>query len=379
MKRIGTDGAAVLGLTPSTADSNRLYSILLDARASTVTENMYDVTEKLLGNEKENAKLALDQLWKLKKNMHAQSDTATIDLLIKFYQDKLDILRNKEEHIKKVSKDSRTLLEEKRKKDSEIASVNQQIQEATEEISRLSEQLHKAKVKEQELILIEEQLKKELAGNENEIINGLYEIILAHQPVIEPDEEPSSPEPQGISSTSAPQAEIAEAPADPLDEETAQIESVHALYRQLESPQSSIFPKSVVKTTRGLVIGEYYYDPQALKNKRHYVFNSIFFMEQLAVGVQNLRQRFDPAGHTEMMQMIEDARQRITGSTNLHFEISTNEIVNGKSLQDLYRCAREKDFTEVVSFCRRLHAKISALGNNYKAMLREQIARYAQE
>lgn len=48
-------------------DSNKFYTILLDAKAAAVSENMCDITEKLLARERENAKIALDHLWGLKK------------------------------------------------------------------------------------------------------------------------------------------------------------------------------------------------------------------------------------------------------------------------------------------------------------------------
>ena len=50
--------------------------------------------------------------------------------------------------------------------------------ECNNELRELNAKLEKLKVKEQELSLIEQQLKQELNSNENEIINGLYEIIL---------------------------------------------------------------------------------------------------------------------------------------------------------------------------------------------------------
>jgi hypothetical protein len=110
-------------------DSNKFYTILLDAKAAAVSENMCDITEKLLIREKDNAKTALDHLWNLKKNLFKEKN-GTIDLLINFYQDKMDVLRNKEEHLKKVSRDSRNLLEERRKHDEEIAMLSNRYRSA---------------------------------------------------------------------------------------------------------------------------------------------------------------------------------------------------------------------------------------------------------
>jgi seryl-tRNA synthetase len=182
MKKIEELSESTVNLSKSTKDSNKFYSILLDARATTVSENTYDIAERLLRGETDNAKAALEHLWSLKKTMQQESGEATtIDMLIQYYQKKMDVVRTKEEFIKKISRDSRTLLEEKRTRDSEIATIKQEITDCTAEVQELSAKLEKLKVKEQELTLIDSQLKKELLVNENEIINGLYEIILSQQ------------------------------------------------------------------------------------------------------------------------------------------------------------------------------------------------------
>ncbi|MDR0331076.1 MAG: hypothetical protein LBH93_05160, partial [Chitinispirillales bacterium] len=111
--------AAVSG--SSVVDSNRFYSILLDARAVNVAEGMHDVSEKLLKGEKDNAKLALDQLWALKKSLSGDESGAALETLIAYYQDKMNVLRENEEAVKKVSQATRLLIEEKRKKDEELA------------------------------------------------------------------------------------------------------------------------------------------------------------------------------------------------------------------------------------------------------------------
>ncbi len=388
------------GLT-SSVDSNRLYSILLDARAASVSENMYDIAEKILANEKENAKAALEKLWSLKKNMQTNGETQTVDLLISHYQNKIDVLRDREEHIKKVSKESRSLLEEKRQKDSSLAAVKLEIEECTGQLEKLTETLRQARVREQELQLIEGQVNKELILNENEVVNGLYEIIMAAAPAEEdvPDAAAEIPVPalrnqaRGAkefekSSEVIPEETSAIAPfqfdevidsAEPESDEDQQLDEIHALYKQIERPEAELFPKSVVKTTRGVVIGEYYYDSTAYKNSRHYIFNSLYFMEQLALGVQMLREKFDPVSYAEKIQMIADAHKRVTTNPSLHFEVSTNEILNEKTLKELYGTLKSKQYDDVISFCNRLGAKIRVLGSNYRILLKEQVERYSKE
>lgn len=394
MRRIERIPESIFGLENSSVDANRFYSILLDAKAASVSENMCDIAEKLLQGEKDNAKIALEQLWNLKKNLLTESNN-TIDLLINFYQEKMDILRTKEEHIKKVSRDSRNLLEEKRKRDEEFASIKQQIIDCNNELRELTSKLEKLKTKEQELCLIEQQLKKELNTNENEIVNGLYEIILS-QPGSE--EECAAKEIAGIS------VQASQVTADPIlpvqdnsqirqeteEGNTAERAFIHdqvfdTAIEQPSTPSIPViqeiapvappFPKSVVKTTRGRVIGEYYYDSTVYKNKRHYIFNSRFFYEQLSVNIKLLKQRFDQNIYSEVQKMIEDAHNRISESDKLHFEVSTNEILNEKNLKKLWHDVKNRDIDEVERFSNRLRAKIDMLGFNYTIMLQEQMKR----
>jgi len=402
-------------LSKSTPDSNRFYSILLDTRASTMSETMYDTAEKLLQGEKENAKAALEHLWSLKKNMQNPDEVSTIDLLIQYYQNKIDVLRNKEEHIKKVSRDSRGLLEDKRKRDAEVATIKQEIADCTSELKDLGSKLEKLKIKEQELTLIEGQLQKELVVNENEIINGLYEII-----IINSQEEPGDP--IGLSDklraqadddaekdlpvTAVPEklsARLTETESNPtVGDETAEIpvpmgnakqsnrpqifeemspkepneETDYVIYRQPEEQVPAPYPKSVVKTTKGRVVGEYYYDAKSYKNKRHYIFNSKFFLEQLSQGLIAYKTKNDETVHTELLQMIQDAYKRISENPSMHFEISTNEILNDKTVKVLWRDVKTKNIVDATRFCKRLGAKISALGTNYREILIEQMDRY---
>lgn len=136
------------------------------------------------------------------------------------------------------------------------------------------------------------------------------------------------------------------------------------------------FPKSVVKTTRGIVIGEYYYDPKVYKNNRHYIYNSNFFRIHLFNLVNSLKNRFDQSLNGEALQMVQDAYKRISEKPNLHFEISTNEILNRNALKDLWQKVKNREYKDALTACNRLKAKIEALGNNYGVMLTEQMARY---
>ncbi|MCL2219510.1 MAG: hypothetical protein FWC23_09850 [Chitinispirillia bacterium] len=179
-----TGKPATAGFGTNVVDSNRFYSMLLDARTATVTESMHDVAENLLKGEKDNAKLALDQLWALKKTLSDAGADDTLELLITYYQEKINALRQKEETIKKVSKDTRNLIEEKRKKDEELTLVKSHITTCTRDLKDLNERLGSLKKQEEELTFVERHLKAEISKNETQIVNGLYEIIL-RQPELE--------------------------------------------------------------------------------------------------------------------------------------------------------------------------------------------------
>jgi hypothetical protein len=80
-----------------------------------------------------------------------------------------------------------------------------------------------------------------------------------------------------------------------------------------------------------------------------------------------------------MLQMVEDAYKRITDNSKLHFEISTNEILNSKSLKQLWHDFKLRSLDDVERFSIRLRAKIDALGQNYSTMLQEQMNRCTEK
>lgn len=378
----------------STLDANRFYSVLLDAKAISTSENMCDIAETILTNERENAKEALDHLWKLKTNLFSNKN-GTIDLLIDYYQNKIDVLREKEEYLKKISMDSRTLIEEKRKRDEEIAIVKQQITECTKELEELTERLNKLKIKEQELSLIEHQVNEELNKNENEIINGLYEIIFIHQeepsPAILPAqaEKPLKKDLFAISKeeSSIPQKESEILPEPPSREDlqvfinessdkTTAPSINEGTLMGIKIENIPPFPKSVVKTGDGRIIGEYFYDGKVYKNKRHYIFNSQFLAERILYYVKRLKQKFEINIYNEMIQTVQDLSKRTSENKNLHFEIATNEILNERSVKKLLQDLKLRALDEVDKFATKLDAKIKAMGNNRITILQEQMQRH---
>jgi myosin heavy subunit len=417
----------IVDLSKSTKDSNKFYSIVLDAAASTISENTCDIAERLLRGETDNAKAALEHLWSLKKIMISKHEAATIEQLIRYYQKKMDVVRNKEEHIKRVSKDSRGLLEEKRKRDVELATIRQEITNSSKEIKELEEKVEKYKNKEQELTTIDAQVQKELLVNENEIINGLYEIIMSQRegrnPVDDfaqklkgraaaaPQKKPagvsaSAPEKAASNVPAAAPGKTEAAPPDrpaasaepdvadiPVNEEIFEVDKDKTTSFSFEmlakarngndaiksakdsgAPQ---FPKSIVKTAKGSVIGEYYYSAKMPKDKRQYVLSSKFFLDRLssALGVLSVRQ--DQTIANDLLQMIRDAVKRISGSATMHFETSTADVLNEQAARDLWHDVKTGDYAEATRYCSKLAGKLAALKPKYAALLEEQMGRYA--
>jgi len=418
--------AGTIGFGSSVVDSNRFYSMLLDARTANVTESMHDVAEKLLKGEKDNAKLALDQLWALKKTLSDVNADDTLELLLGYYQEKINTLRQKEETIKKVSKDTRCLVEEKRKKDEELTLVKAKISSCTHDLKQLNEKLVSLKKQEEELIFIEKQLKSEISQNESRIVNGLYEIILrqpdgeerkgaadeAVEREIQREEEARNKagsfvaakyEPD-IFSADAPTISIEkdayedafapDIPAEAAEKKAPAAVGIDVLNKdtELPPPQESpftrkddepahepiVYPKSVVRMG-GKIVGEYYHDGNAVtKDERHYIYNSRFMAERLSAGLRNIKSRFSQETHSELIKVTEDAASRVRDNSRFHFEVSTNEILNDKNLKQLSADLRRRAWDDADKFAAKLNAKIEALGHNYEAMLQEQMERCAE-
>jgi|WetSurMetagenome_2_1015567.scaffolds.fasta_scaffold11931_3 hypothetical protein len=407
----------LISLSETTKESNKFYSILLDASTSDISESTYDIAERILRGETENAGAALEHLWSLKKAMRNENEIETVAQLITYYQKKMDIVRSKEEHIKKVSRDSRGLLDEKRRRDSESKAIAKEITEAEEQLAGLTAKLETLRTKQREFALADAQAKKELEVNENEVVSGLYEIILSQAEEENPVEkftrklknriaDPAAKEPvPAENAATAAEREVgaalrearkeqpsADAPIDvdilESDKEKTSSFSIEALrkagdldarnggYKNFPEPEPPPFPKSVVKTGKGRVIGEYFYDPKAAKEKRHYIYNSRFLLDALTRSLSVLTETVDLAAQAELLQVIRDVYKRTAESTAMHLAVSTSEILNENTLKALWRNVKALDFAEASRFRGRLDAKMNALRYNYFVMLREQMSRH---
>ncbi|MBN1761069.1 MAG: hypothetical protein JW863_22260, partial [Chitinispirillaceae bacterium] len=195
---------------------------------------------------------------------------------------------------------------------------------------------------------------------------------------------PVSPEPKNTAAVFEPPAIAAISPEE-LMADSDESDAVAAITADTSAPRRTEepppFPKSVVKTAGGRVIGEYYYDGTVYKNERHYICNSVFFAEELLNYTRQLKLKFDLAVYTEMLRMVKDTLKRVTEDKDkrLHFEVATNEILNEKSLNRLWQDSKLRSLDEVERFGVRLQAKIDALGANYNTILQEQMQRCTEK
>ncbi|OGJ94038.1 MAG: hypothetical protein A2248_11835 [Candidatus Raymondbacteria bacterium RIFOXYA2_FULL_49_16] len=159
------------------AGNNRIFDALKKAETERGQENMFDISGRMIEREKENSKRALEELWLLKKSGR-EEDAKTIDMLIDYYQKKIDNVREKEERLKSIGKESVKLIDEKRKWQKDLAQIIQELEECTQEIDFLRAKQEKLRLKEKEVKEKSETLFQKLSTNEKEVIDSLYTVII---------------------------------------------------------------------------------------------------------------------------------------------------------------------------------------------------------
>ncbi len=348
----GNHEAATAAMPASTSKDDGFYAIRVDARGSNLGESLYDIAEKLLGSELENARHALERLWALRKETQADDNAGVVDTLIAHYEAKVSTLRGREENVRKVSDHSRELLERRRNGESRLNQVRRDIAECRRAIQELEEKHRKLRTEELSLTGSAKAITDELVTNEREVVGALRDIAEARELAAR------------AASRTAPQRAQTAAPAGerrspPPAEGTGQFR----------------LAKSVVKTSRGRVLGEYCYDGGIPREHRHYVYNSKFLLEQLTIGLDMLRKDYDRENHAELVQMLQDAAARVAKGDTLHFEIATYDIVNPGRLQETWKSLKNRSYDEVEEFCGRLRAKLDTLGSNYRRLLKAQLDR----
>jgi hypothetical protein len=373
------DAALAAPATASSADSDRYYPMRVDARASGVSDTVYDIAERLLAGEIESCRQTLEKLWAIKNGAVADGLGPQLEELIVCYQERLTALRGREERIRKISGESRRLLEEQQQATSENAGVRQEISEVSGQREELETRLAKLRTRERDLGLSEERLRKELTGNEAEIITTLHDLMMPG-PRTAAAPAPTAPAPAVQAVVLGPRVSVQPGPATSIARVTPRVvlTPVPAAAPAAAIPPPAIpYARSVVRTTNGRVLAEYYYNAAVEKGLRHYIYNSRFLLEQLSAGVKKLREDYDRNNHADLLQMVQDAHNRVVQSSNLHFEESTSNVVNGQSLQEVWRSLRRQQYGEVERFCSQLRASMELLGSAYYVLLIAQMDVFA--
>src|SRR3989339_155869 len=198
----------------STGNKNRIYNALIKSDAVKDKDNLFEVSERMVEREKDNSKKALEELWLLKKTSR-DKELRTIDMLIEYYQRKVDSVRQKEERLKNIGGESIKLIEEKKKLQQELLSISQELDSCVQEISFLKAKQEKLKAKEEEIREKNEDILAKLSGNENEVMESLSDIILIREETEEQGSHLSRStsameQAQAISSIATPETPIAE-------------------------------------------------------------------------------------------------------------------------------------------------------------------------
>jgi hypothetical protein len=163
------------GLVKPKLQDNKIFHALTTAYENNNQQEIYGATENIVRREKELCEMALADLKKLSGGKG--DPDGTLKLVMDHYQNRLEMSREKEEKINRISEDSRKMMEEYKKRTQELAEVKRNLMESQTKLRELAKNTEKLLKKEEELRFIETNLRVELDKNKRNIINGLYEIV----------------------------------------------------------------------------------------------------------------------------------------------------------------------------------------------------------
>ncbi|MGM0443858.1 MAG: hypothetical protein ACQEQV_06695 [Fibrobacterota bacterium] len=327
--------------------------------------SFYDLTDSLFRQEEESAKRALRQLWVLKNNLNDEQGKSTITMLIDYYQNKIDMLRDRKREIQTISGDSKELLSQKQNSEKELHRVRSTMQKCDDGIKTLQRKRRELEAKEAELQLITGQIDKELNVNNSKVVNGLYEIVLnTHE----------SADIEGRMHTALTKNRDRLPESDIIGKDTTREESYPTpedslLYEEKGTP----LPVITVKTENDRVISEYYVSETSANghSPNRMIYNSRFLARRLEALCSRPHDR-------ELKKLIilsirDLMKRREQDRKTIRFEVHLNEIINPEKLRELEKSILALDLNSVKEFSRRLSSKIKGLGNNYEIRLREQM------
>lgn len=393
---------------------NRIFNTLIKSSENINQSNLFDTSSRMINREKELSQKALEELWTLKKNAKDE-DFRTIDLLIDYYQKKVDGVRQKEEKLKKVGEASLDLLELRNDKHKELSNITLELSDCNKEISFLKAKKEKLMISEAKQIKTIDKLSSKILHNENEVLTGLRSIILSsEQNTIEEIDAviKNDLDTQNLISKQQNQqpinSEINNRPdldstidsafnsiTNDVDDKPSILKSENFIKTDDDDPENSLenkgsdilteykvvniqhFSKSIVKTERGRILGEYFYDSRVSKSDRHYIFNSEYFFKQLKIGIDLFKNDVTNSSIlSDLIMIAVDLKNRLKNKKTIHLEISMNEILNNETLSIIIDSLKKKDFDGVLSFCKKSKNKFIKLGNNHSTLLDKQLKKF---
>jgi hypothetical protein len=314
------------------------------------SHSVCDLTENLLDDEEKSAKKTLENLWNLKSRLTNKPGIQTVEMLIEYYQNKIDLLRDKRITLLDINEKSKNLLTEKYKSEEQLSHIGSIIKKCDDGITTLEKKRTELIKKQRELAEKKDDIDTRLNENNSLVIAGLYESVRPDEVHTQKDSVPHDAVPENI-----------QAPDESYD-----ILFDDVTHRQRRIP----FPLIAIKNESGRLISQYYVKSRNSQDIK--IFNCIFFSTR----IKNLAQEpHNRSLKNIVLLCIKDTQNRIAHNSDYEYDKSLNEIINNKNLCLLYEAIQKSDFALVSEFSKKLKSKINSLGNNYKERLEEQLNR----
>ncbi len=137
-------------------------------------------------------------------------------------------------------------------------------------------------------------------------------------------------------------------------------------------PLKALFNRSLVKTSEGEAICEYFYPVQSSKENRRYVFNSLFTLHALMQVLQR-----DPTGFHSRLEMVAgDLLSRMDHGRNIAFEDALTVDFNRETLTKLLGLAWKPREQAFMDLAHKVLSRLESLGAMRSKNLEDQFGRW---
>lgn len=138
-------------------------------------------------------------------------------------------------------------------------------------------------------------------------------------------------------------------------------------------PLKALFSRSLVKTSDGEAICEYFYSVQSSKENRRYVFNALFTLHALLQVLQR-----DPTGFHSRLEMVAgDLLSRMDHGRNIAFEDALSADFNRETLTKLLGLAWKPREQAFLDLSHRVLSRLESLGAMRSKNLEDQFGRWS--